>query len=796
MKANSNFREQVGQVTSWFREWSECEQTVALYSLLKKLTPPQARFLHQVLHQSLADGPDVKQLMAHANDQAFIAGLFSEDKGKVILQLLQLLPLLQAGNDKAKAEYLKLIPDVLSHTIDHGVNIEESRQLLSYSLIHPAIGQDERSKLRMWLGYLEERFTYSISHTRPTPTPAPPDPLRPPFPSLPVSAAHSPEGLNPLVGTAAASAGNGWHAQAHHPATHYPPPPPPSEGGGAGGGEGGAGGSSSLNGHQGLRVSNSHAGAFTCGNNGHVVLHATSSAPPHFDTMAASVSQGSTHHHPSPPPPNTHTPLHRTASVAPGQHPLPLRVQNPDKMVTDWLQAHPGDPGGPGGGMVMGVGGGRPPSLLDHAPLSPQSSVTSSGSGGSDCHHDDGPQPIRDSFLEEGSGMREVPVWLKTLRLHKYSYLFRQMAYEDMLNITEEWLEAQKVTKGARHKIVLSIQKLRGRQKVLCDFEKHVMEGGSIKEVVGEMKSMLNTPVKAYAPPPHSQNPAHLPLPQTPVSSETEIAEGNLPGQFVRLMGKGEWGTGKVSVVNGKVCTQLLTARTLDDDCLQLYFQLIDKCVQHEAFSFRQKSLLSSWKQQAQRIWQPPPHKFDRRQKSWGNTFPLHTVAARANSSGSRSRLLPGQSALGGMHQWSFGSRRSVLGSSSSSSSNSHLPLSRNSSLTSPILGKTSLMESKQAVSRTQSAPLQCSQLSVSSSSSSSSSLSLQSKQASKQAVSRTQSAPLRCSQLSVSSSLSVLPSGSDQVTDTEINARLDSLCRSMTEHALGGDSGDRGSTF
>lgn len=52
----------------------------------------------------------------------------------------------------------------------------------------------------------------------------------------------------------------------------------------------------------------------------------------------------------------------------------------------------------------------------------------------------------------------EVPVWLKTLRLHKYSYLFRQMTYEEMLSISEEWLEAQvskspnKVTLGFRFK--------------------------------------------------------------------------------------------------------------------------------------------------------------------------------------------------------------------------------------------------------------------------------------------------------------------------------------------------------
>lgn len=69
MKANSNFREQVGQVTSWFKDWSECEQTVALYSLLKKLTPPQAKFLDQVLQQSLAECADVKQMQKKANDE-------------------------------------------------------------------------------------------------------------------------------------------------------------------------------------------------------------------------------------------------------------------------------------------------------------------------------------------------------------------------------------------------------------------------------------------------------------------------------------------------------------------------------------------------------------------------------------------------------------------------------------------------------------------------------------------------------------------------------------------------------
>lgn len=102
----------------------------------------------------------------------------------------------------------------------------------------------------------------------------------------------------------------------------------------------------------------------------------------------------------------------------------------------------------------------------------------------------------------------DVPSWLKSLRLHKYAALFSQMTYEEMMTLTEHHLESQvslaalhslppfpqppsppglgrashsllvpplspqNVTKGARHKIALSIQKLRERQSVLKALEK------------------------------------------------------------------------------------------------------------------------------------------------------------------------------------------------------------------------------------------------------------------------------------------------------------------------------------
>lgn len=81
-------------------------------------------------------------------------------------QLLSHLPLLRSGNADAKRAYLQIIPQVLSYSIDNKVHIEESRQLLSFSLIHPAITSDERFQFRNWLSFLEERFAHSISQNR------------------------------------------------------------------------------------------------------------------------------------------------------------------------------------------------------------------------------------------------------------------------------------------------------------------------------------------------------------------------------------------------------------------------------------------------------------------------------------------------------------------------------------------------------------------------------------------------------------------------------------------------------
>ena len=57
------FRDQVGVLAGWFKGWNECEQTVALLSLLKRVSQTQARFLQLCLEHSLADCAELHVLV-------------------------------------------------------------------------------------------------------------------------------------------------------------------------------------------------------------------------------------------------------------------------------------------------------------------------------------------------------------------------------------------------------------------------------------------------------------------------------------------------------------------------------------------------------------------------------------------------------------------------------------------------------------------------------------------------------------------------------------------------------------
>uniref|UniRef100_A0A8B9ZEJ1 SAM domain-containing protein n=1 Tax=Anas platyrhynchos TaxID=8839 RepID=A0A8B9ZEJ1_ANAPL len=477
--------------------------TVALLSLLKRVTRTQARFLQLCLEHSLADCADIHLLEAEANSAAAISQWPQEPAEAAVALLLAHLPLLQPGNAAAKAEYMKRLQKVLAYAIESNRCVEESRQLLSYALIHPATTLDDRSALALWLGHLEERLAGA-----------------PPAPPLRPDAAHGPPEIGPP-----------WPEAAPRENGHPPPfHPPPAAGSGGNG-----------------------LGALPC------------------------------QLHPSP--------LKRSLSLVPG---------SPQGGGGEW----------PGGGGRRGAGGGPPlpprPPFGEHAPLSPQSSVASSGS-----EQTEEPPGGRNTFQEDGSGMKDVPSWLKSLRLHKYAALFSQMTYEEMMTLTEHHLESQNVTKGARHKIALSIQKLRERQSVLKALEKDILEGGNLWTALQELQQIMVTPIKAFRPPPappaNTGAPpdaaaappgaadAFAPHPAAdPEAPAAPVPDGDIPGQFTRVM--------------GKVCTQLLVSRP-DEENITSYLQLLEKCLSHEAFTETQKKRLLSWKQQVLKLLRAFPKK-------------------------------------------------------------------------------------------------------------------------------------------------------------------------------------------
>uniref|UniRef100_A0A3B3I865 Protein Smaug homolog 1 n=1 Tax=Oryzias latipes TaxID=8090 RepID=A0A3B3I865_ORYLA len=465
------FRDQVGVLASWFKGWNECEQTVALLSLLKRVSRTQARFLQLCLEHSLAECTELQVLEGEANDPATISQWQGEPKERVISLVLAHLPLLKPGNTEAKGEYMRLLPRILAHTIEHGHHLEESRQLLSYALIHPATSLEDRAALALWLNHLEERAAArGDSLERPPP------------------------------------AGPHHHHHHHHQST--PPSTLPSS-------------SSSTN--------NSSSGHPFCSH--------------------------------------------------------PHQRYGSDDRLNGWQSSR--ESGVVGGWQQQGCENGH---LLLYPSSSVPATINTVGTGGGSNTH--------------------VPAWLKSLRLHKYAALFSTMTYDEMMSLTEDQLEAQKVTKGARHKIVISIQKLRDRQNFLRSLEKDVLEGSNLRTPLQELHQMIMTPIKAFSggggsslqrPLLSSESKSAAPGSHLSgggggeaESGTSVIAKGDLPGQFTRVM--------------GKVCTQLLVSHS-DEENISSYLQLIDKCLIHESFTETQKKRLLSWKQQVQRLFRSIPRK-------------------------------------------------------------------------------------------------------------------------------------------------------------------------------------------
>uniref|UniRef100_A0A668UZ59 SAM domain-containing protein n=1 Tax=Oreochromis aureus TaxID=47969 RepID=A0A668UZ59_OREAU len=640
------FRDQVGILTDWFKGWNECEQTVALLSLLKRASRTQARFLHICLEHWLADCTDIHILEAEANNAAIVSQWHQEPKEKVVSLLLSHLPLLQPRNSEAKCEYMKLLQKVLSHTIESSLFVEESRQLLSYALIHPATTLDDRTSLAMWLNHLEEHLSSGYT------------------PRAPSSPYHPRQGSDEWPSSAESlDPGLVWHDKS--PSSSTP----------------------------------------SAGQNGHMSFPGGMSSPIN----------------------SNNTGLGGQMQPSPQKKSMSIISSSPQACGSEWVSQDD----------ALGRQNFIP---TDHAPLSPQSSVASSGS-----EQTEEQGSVRNTFQEDGSGMKDVPAWLKSLRLHKYASLFSQMTYEEMMILTEQHLESQ-----------------------------DILEGGNLRNALQELQQIIITPIKAYSPPTAAQpasdtttspsdstktgtdkEPApegfqsNNPPPCDGDSSGAPISDGDIAGQFTRVM--------------GKVCTQLLVSRP-DEENISCYLQLIEKCLAHEAFTETHKKRLVSWKQQVLKLLRLFPRKAmldmpGYRQKGW--TYGSNSLPTAGSVSGGVGRR--------GQRQFQMTPRglpagRMCLPAGIGGASPRH-------TLTSPALtgqGRQSLWFANPGGSN--SMPSQ-----------------------SRSSVQRTHSLPVHTSP----QTMLMFQQQECQVpgADLEINPTLESLCLSMTEHALG-DGTDRTSTI
>ncbi|XP_017777747.1 PREDICTED: protein Smaug homolog 1 [Nicrophorus vespilloides] len=155
--------------------------------------------------------------------------------------------------------------------------------------------------------------------------------------------------------------------------------------------------------------------------------------------------------------------------------------------------------------------------------------------------------------------MKSIVSWLKSLRLHKYSWVFNNLNYHQMLELTDESLQAIGITKGARHKLLLSIAKLKERSATLTELETEVMNGADLLNALKKLKAILQSPL--------------------------QVCNGeDLSTQFVKVM--------------GKVCTQLLMLRQPLDECLSLFSTLCERAEVCDSFTTEQKRRLALWRGQ------------------------------------------------------------------------------------------------------------------------------------------------------------------------------------------------------
>jgi len=216
-----------------------------------------------------------------------------------------------------------------------------------------------------------------------------------------------------------------------------------------------------------------------------------------------------------------------------------------------------------------------------------------------------GGSPSRGEMLREESpgvktGMENVPGWLKQLRLHKYTELMMSLSYQELTGLQEDKLQKMNVTKGARRKIILSIEKLSERPKALATIcSKLDTEGCDIKEILSELEIIIKSPVL---------------LADTEAcgsSAQDSGAEVSDDEEISRIDPSKEDQQDGVQLIEliiktlKKTASVILLSQHTEYKHVSMLIHLMDLCISQSSYSQSHKELLHTWKQKIQALWGP-----------------------------------------------------------------------------------------------------------------------------------------------------------------------------------------------
>lgn len=566
------FCEQVGTVTSLFEQWNDCERTVVLYALLKRVPFANLKFLQLSIEYNIAQSYNSQTklhvLETNSNNAAFLTKLINayknfkcneaqlskesiiyetgqnnsqhfldsfgkyDKKEDILNDILTYLPLLKPGNEDAKAVFLSLIPCAVDDSVRQIVPIELVQQILSYLLIHPAISNEDRRSLSQWLRHLGEHMSSSYVQNK-----APNYFLIPSETSSPSSSISSQwQAVAPPLQSQKITHDNSWDLKSIQVTQEYCDEIQMKDFRKTVGKsiEFAAVGNGSV-----TKSSNSSNLLFDSSNDDHHVSFSKNGTEIlDYDCDDYNKSNTQIAYDPT-------ASLHDFLTVPSFHENNALKTRRSNSLTTTTTTSQ----------NVISSSSENLASILQKprsfslSMESPRSSLTSSGS---ETRLDDY-KPNHMKFSSLNAGMGNIGQWLKSLRLHKYIWLFTNITYEQMLEINETYLESVGVTKGARNKLVLCIQKLKERTKILSQYKKEILSGQcSLNTILEELTNMVITPMKPVDP----------------------YSKDDVAGIMLQII---------------DIVAKILTSRPItsqsDEDCVTNFMTILERAIHNEGFT-------------------------------------------------------------------------------------------------------------------------------------------------------------------------------------------------------------------